>query len=489
MITWMQRHKKWLIITIWISTIAFVGAGFVGWGQYSYGDKAGAVAKVGNVEITMGELQKSYSRLYNQYNQMFQGDFDEERAKSFGLQAQALKQLTEQALILNLAESYDLTVTDKELLEAIKSQEYFFNKEGVFDKEIYKQVLSRNNLTIKEYEDDLRKELLIKKTFNLLPKEANKNEYKILNTVMSIADKIDYKVLTDDQISVDTSDTFLKPFWESKQQNFMTEVLYEVKYIKQLPVSKEYDDAKISEYYANNKTHFKDAEGKILPLDVAKPQVIKELDAKATKDAALRTYIAYKKGKLGSDANIQDSTVSASNNPFNEEALEKISKLSPVAPYMKPVLVDGNYYIIELVKVIPSEPKSYEEAKALVLPLYIAQKKKEKLLELAQNSLATFKGKTTEFITNTDAVKLTDMSIKDANNFLVQLFMQDKKRGFIPVNDSTIVLYNILEQKLLNKDQIKQDDTIAKIKSTMFYEGLIKNLNNKYQTEIFIQGL
>ena len=33
MITWMQRHKRWLVITIWISTIAFVGAGFVGWGS------------------------------------------------------------------------------------------------------------------------------------------------------------------------------------------------------------------------------------------------------------------------------------------------------------------------------------------------------------------------------------------------------------------------------------------------------------------------
>ncbi len=489
MITWMQRHKKWLIITIWISTIAFVGAGFVGWGQYSYGDKAGAVAKVGNVEISMGELQKSYSQLYNQYNQMFQGDFDEEKAKSFGLQAQALKQLTEQALILNLAESYDLSVTDKELLEAIKSQEYFFNKEGVFDKDIYKQVLSRNNMTIKEYEEDLRKELLIQKTFNLLPKEANKNEYKILNTVMSIADKINYKVLTDEQISVDTSDKFLKPFWQSKQQDFMTEVLYEIKYIQQNPVSKTYDDTKISEYYTNNKTHFKDAEGKILPLDKAKPDVIKELDAKATKDAALRTYIAYKKGKLTTEANVQSATISTSNNPFNDETLQKVSKLSLVAPFMKPALVDGNYYIIELLKVIPSEPKSYAQAKALVLPLYVAQKKREKLLELAQNSLATFTGETTDFITNTDAVKLTDMSIENANNFLVQLFMQDKKRGLIPVNDSTIVLYNILEQKLLSKEQIKQDDTIAKIKSTMFYEGLIKNLSNKYQTEIFIQGL
>ena len=66
MITWMQKHKKYLIVTIWISTIAFVGAGFVGWGQYKYGDKAGTVAKVGKVDISLGELQTSYSNLYAQ---------------------------------------------------------------------------------------------------------------------------------------------------------------------------------------------------------------------------------------------------------------------------------------------------------------------------------------------------------------------------------------------------------------------------------------
>ncbi len=47
MITWMQKHKKWLIVTIWISTIAFVGAGFVGWGSYDYGKSDSAVAIVG----------------------------------------------------------------------------------------------------------------------------------------------------------------------------------------------------------------------------------------------------------------------------------------------------------------------------------------------------------------------------------------------------------------------------------------------------------
>ena len=343
MITWMQRHKKYLIITIWISTIAFVGAGFVGWGQYSYGDKAGAVAKVGNIEITMGELQKSYSRLYSQYNKMFQGNFDEERAKSLGLQAQALKQLTEQALLLNLAESYDLKISDVELLSELKSQEFFF-KDGVFNKGIYKEVLSRNNLNMKEYEEDVKKQMLIQKTLKLLPVEANANESAILDTIMNIADKIEYKTLTDKDITIDTSDVALKPFWESKQQEFMTEVSYEVKYLKQDRITKEHEEAKVSEHYSENKNHFKDAEGKILPLESAKESVLAELDAKATKDMALRTYIAYKKGKLSQDVKVYTVTASQSNNPFNEDVLEKIKKLSVTSPYLKPVEVDGEYF-------------------------------------------------------------------------------------------------------------------------------------------------
>lgn len=168
----MQRHKKWLIITIWISTIAFVGAGFVGWGQYSYGDKAGAVAKVGNIEITQGSLQKSYSRLYAKYNEMFQGNFDEEKAKQFGLQKQALEELVQQALLLNLAASYDLELSDTELIAALTKQEYFF-RDGAFDKESYKIVLSQNHMSTQEYETALRKDLLIQKLLKLLPVETS----------------------------------------------------------------------------------------------------------------------------------------------------------------------------------------------------------------------------------------------------------------------------------------------------------------------------
>ncbi len=488
MITWMQRHKKWLIITIWISTIAFVGAGFVGWGQYSYGNKAGAVAKVGDVEISKGELQKTYSRLYAQYNQMFQGNFDKEKAKKFGLSKQALQQLEQQALLINLAHSYDLIVTDKEIIQSLKQQKAFF-KNGKFNKETYKLVLSQNRLTTKEYETQLRKELLIQKTLKLLPVKTSKNEDNILNTILNIADKINYKVLSFNDIKVSVTDKKLKKFWESQKDNFMTHVIYKVNFIRIAPISQTFSDAEITKHYKENRTHFKGNDGKILTLEAAKKKVINELDAKITKNKALRTYIAFKKNKLSDKTTINHAEISKSHNPFNTQILETLSKLAFTKPFTKPVQINGVYYIFELTKIIPSKPKSFQEAKAEVLPLFITQTKKEKLMKLANDSVNTFIGKTSNFLTVTSADKLENLNKQETVNFLQKLLMSDKKRSFISLNNGKIVLYNILEQKLLTNKNSNVSDTIAKLKSTMFSEGLIKTLQNKYQTEIYIQGL
>jgi len=241
----MQKHKKWLIITIWISTIAFIGAGFVGWGAYSYGDKASAVAKVGDIEISVAEFQKAYSNIYNQYAQIFKGNFDKEKAKAFGIEKQALKRLIDQALILNLAKEYEVTVSDEELAKTIASLPYF-QKNGKFDKKLYKQILSQNNLKIKEFEEGVRKELTIAKVLHLLPVETSPNETRIADTLFNIADKIKYKLLTANDIKISVSEKELKLFWEKNKENFKTEVAYVVEYIIQKPLHKKYNENEIN---------------------------------------------------------------------------------------------------------------------------------------------------------------------------------------------------------------------------------------------------
>lgn len=484
----MQRHKKWLIITIWISTIAFIGAGFVGWGQYNYGDKAGAVAKVGEIEISQADLQKAYSNLYAKYNQVFQGNFDQEKAKQFGLDKQALQQLVQQALLLNLAKSFDLTVSNEEVVKVLKSQKVFF-KDGLFDPQTYKQILSQNRLSPTEYEAEIKKELLIQKALELLPLKVSKNEKNILSSMLNIADKIAYKPITLDDIKVKIDDKELKAYWETKKENFMSDTVYTVSYIKQAPLHKKYDNRKISQYYQENKMHFKDNEGKILPLASAKDKVIQELDKKATKEQSLRTYIAYKKGKLDKNTTVTNAAISKSNNPFTQEALAAISKLSSAAPFMKPLLIKGNYYIFKLVKITPAQVKTFEEAKQDVIPLYIEDMKKQKIIELAKRSLANFSGKTTDFITVNSAKSLKELNGVDARDFLQKLFVSDKRKGFITLNSGNVVLYDILEQKMLTNNNDKVANEMQKIKSALFSEGLMKKLQEKYQTEIFVKGL
>jgi peptidyl-prolyl cis-trans isomerase D len=390
----------------------------------------------------MGELQKSYSRLYNQYSQMFQGDFDEEKAKSFGLQQQALKQLIDRTLVLNLANEYDLEVNDAELLEEIKKEEFFF-KDGSFSKEIYKTQLSRNNLTMNEYEQDLKKRLLIQKVLALLPVETNENESEILSTILSVADKINYKVLDDKQISIDLSDKALKAYWQGMSQNYMTQVTYDINYIKH--------------------------------------------EKNTSKKDALRTYIDFKKSELSADVKTIEASITQTNNPFNTQTLQEIKNLTLAAPFMKPVEIDGIYYTIELLNVNPAKPKTFENAKNELKPLYVQEQKRLKLQELANNSVATFKGTTTDFFTQTDIAKIKLLNEEEAREFLNQLFVKQNKRGYVEISSQKIVLFNILEQKMLDKTQ--KVDAISKLKSPIFNNGLINTLRDKYKTEIFIEGL
>ena len=123
----MQKHKKYLVITIWVSTIAFVGAGFVGWGSYDFSSTSNAVAVVGENKVSINEMQREYSRLYGIYNQLVGGTLDEEQAKKMGIEEQALNNLIVKALMLNYAYDLGLRASKEEIIQEITSTEAFQN--------------------------------------------------------------------------------------------------------------------------------------------------------------------------------------------------------------------------------------------------------------------------------------------------------------------------------------------------------------------------
>jgi peptidyl-prolyl cis-trans isomerase D len=162
MISWMQRHKKWLVITIWISTIAFVGAGFVGWGSYDYGSKSGAVAVVGDREVTVSEYQREYSSLYDQYARIFGQQFNQEMADQLKLKEAAYNMVIQKNLILSFADEIGLDVTDEEVAKELVKIPAFI-KDGKFNKDTYITVLNQNRTNPTEFEANVKRDLLLQK--------------------------------------------------------------------------------------------------------------------------------------------------------------------------------------------------------------------------------------------------------------------------------------------------------------------------------------
>jgi len=489
MITWMQRHRKYLIVTLWISGGAFIAAGpmfAIGSGSFS-GRNADSVAKVGEIEVSVHQLNSAYSQLFSQYNQMFQGKFDKEQAKAFGLEQQALRQLTNEALLLNLANEFALNISDAEISDNLRETPAF-QIDNSFNKDTYVKMLKQNRLTPKLYEADVQRRLLLNKLMNIIAPNALPLENEAIATALYINDKISYKVLDQSMISIDTSDEKLKAYWESNKMAYMNEPSFKVEAIEQITIEGTYTDAEIQEAYDKDKHTFTKATGEIKSLEEAKEDVITALNAKATNKEALRTYIAYKKEKLADGITKQVFTLTQSSNPFGPEVYEKISKLNPNKPHLKPQEINGKFFIFKLVESNPSQPKTYEQASAEVKTNYLTSQTEVQLDELAKNSVATFSGKTSQFLTRESIDKIKPLSEYEAAEFLEQLFAQQEKRGFIKLKEKKIVLFNILEQKLLKKENNNQENNVLRLKTSLLNDGLLKQLGAQYPVTSFLEG-
>ncbi|KYJ86498.1 hypothetical protein AS592_06740 [Sulfurovum riftiae] len=489
MISWMQKHNKYLVWTIWVATIAFIGAGFVGWGTYDFGSKAGNVAKVGNVEIKQSQLNMVYSNLYGQYNKMLQGKLDEKKAKEMGLVQQAFSQLEVQAKLLNFAQDMGIVVSDKEVadtLEGIRS----FQKDGVFNKEIYNAYLRSQRLKAKTFEATLRDEITIRKTLELLHTEALPLEIETFSAAMNAADKLMYKVLGSNDVNVTVDESKLKAFWETQKENFMTPRMYKLSIVWTATDGTEVTEEEIKTFYDANSFNYTDATGKQLLFDEAKAQAEKDLRIKKSKKAAQKQYIAFKKGKIES---METVTLPVNDSTLSKELWEDVLAKNN-GDIVKPKVVGDRYATVKIEAVVEPAPMTFEEAKAEVTKLYMAQAQKEALLKLAESTLSALEesnATVSDFVTLEKNDNLKMLNSQESLQFLQKLFTSSKEKGIISVSDK-VVVYKIMEQKFLEADQNRTDfvkQTVNQMKNSTFESNLIKMLDAKYPTEVYMGGL
>lgn len=478
MISWMQHNRKYLIVTLWLSAIAFVGAGFVGWGSYKYGSKATAIARIGNVDIKLAELQMAYSNLYGYYNQMFGGKFDKDMAKEMRLEESAFDILKREALLLNLAEEFGLKILDKEIAENIIRNESFF-KNGIFDRGQYEAILLNSRITPKEYEDRLAKSILITKLRELMPVVTTHFEKELFGSILTLKDKLEYKILSFDDVNVSLSENDVLLYWESNKNRFLTEPEYQIKYIETAITDKNYTENEQQEFYNANGLKYD------VNFSEAKDEIKKDMLERDAKREAMKDYLALKKGE--SSKELKELQMNSNNMILSEESMAEL-KMAKIGDILKPQLsINGIFVTVRLENVILPREKSFDEVKSEVSLELKNIKSKEALSKLAQDSYMNFSGKESDFLAVTDGAKIEGIFPQDGSELLSTIFTSSTNQGFVQL-DSKIVLYKILQQKVDKEGVEDISEQMLEVKERVFEDNLIKRLEYYYPIQTYFKG-
>lgn len=486
MIGWMQKHRKYLVITIWVSTIALVGASVVGWGVYSFSSASNSVAKVGDIKISIQKMQREYSRLYNLYNQITGGGLDEEQAQKLGIQEQAINTLIYKTLMLNYARDLGLLVQKEEIIQELSKMQEFY-VDGKFSKEIYLKTLEENNLKAKDFEEGIYESLLLQKLGVLLDIPLTPLEIDMLKSAYFTEDRLSIKILDKKDIVFNPKEEEIKKYWEENQDIYQTQRGYELEVITLLPQDVKYTQEVLEKYYNDFKNQFLDTQGQIMPYEQAKNEVQKAYQDSQAQKEALKQYIALRKAKeqMGKLVSIYEKE-----EDYQKYGNDFINLLSQAkeGDTLKPILTPQGYVSAKIKKVIPSVPKAYEDAKMDASADYIRGQKTQMLEKLAKEQMANFANigsKDIGFIGRDYSKEIAGLTLDETQEFISKLFMGSNKQDYILLENKAI-LYAIKEQRSKNSDIISKNldfliQSGTQIKQRLVEGELLNELSKIYK--------
>ncbi len=496
MITWMQRHRKWLVITIWVASIAFVGAGFVGWGSYDFNlNRTSSVAKVGGEKVGFMEFNRRFAQLFDYYQQISNGTLTEQQAREQGLDAVALQTLIDDKMLINYAKELGIGASEDEIISVLITDKEFADASGNFDKEIYYRLLSQNGIDAKDYEQMLGDNIVLIKLNSLFNLPVRENELQMLASNFFMQDVLSVQLIrADTNKAANVDEKALKELWEKYKEEFKTQKSYEIStYFMPANEQQKVDTKALQEFYEKNKQNYKDFSGKILAFNDVANEVAENYALEAVKNEANKAYLALSKKEL----EFQRDTSIDDNDVYYPTELLAAGKVGLV---LKPFVFEqdgqNGYMIVRINAINSARTKTFEEARAEILPLYRLNEQKQALSAKASEALLNFKGKNIGSVsrdTRRSNDKIDEKMMNDGEFafFLMNVFNSNESKGFVLFDDKA-VLYSISGQNLLSqnkldtyKDKLAQD--VRTIKANEIKKELLARLKNKYKVEIYYE--
>ena len=243
-------------------TILVIILVFIFWGVGRNNDNRGganAVATVNGETITYREYQKQYNKTVDSLRDQFGGSLPSGILDQLNVKQQVVNKLIQSALLRQGAAKIGLYVSDKELQNAIKKMEAF-NNNGVFDVQRYEQILAGSRMTVSQFEEGMRYDLLTSKVLDHLGRfgHVSPAALKDIFNYLYRGTKLDYVAITADpyKAKVEKDDAKLSAYFEEHKTNYMTDPQVKIKYLlfpegDYTQVSAPTDE-EIAQYYQNN---------------------------------------------------------------------------------------------------------------------------------------------------------------------------------------------------------------------------------------------
>ncbi len=266
----MRRNVKSLAPFLWLVIIAFIITIFAVWGgagRLGAGRSTNTIARVKGEKISADYYFQNLAQRLEMMKNEFK-EINKNLIQQLNIPQQVLEQIIQQYILLQKAKELGISVSDEELREKIINYPVFQIDGKFVGFDQYKRILEWNRIPISEFEEGIRKEVIIEKLIKILTagitvtqeelweNYKKKNESVKMEYVIAEADKIE---LEQEPSSSEAQEYFNenKEKYEIPERREASLVFLNTEDIKN---EIELSDTEIEDYYKENEQQFTDPE-------------------------------------------------------------------------------------------------------------------------------------------------------------------------------------------------------------------------------------
>jgi len=408
----MRREKKKflgiLLLPLIFGLVAYLIPGVPGgvWGSSGLGGSA--LAEVNGVEISVAEFLSAYQR----FLRSSQFPADKQFLKTLQVDRQILNQLVSREVILSEAKRLELDATANEIQQRILALPYFQDN-GNFAFSRYRTILEQNGMTVQQFEDGVREEIIQEKLRNLITDSITVSDHEVEEEYRNRNEKakISYVAFEPSKFAsaVSLQQAEVKAHYEQNKESYKIAEQRRAKYLfidtTALRDTIQIPEAEVRNHYQQNLSSYQlpervRASHILLKTEGKSPEETEKIKAKAT-ELLLRVKQGADFAQLARK-NSED-TVSAANGGdlgvFGRGSMvpefENAAFTLAVGAISDLVKTQFGFHIIKVTEKQPSRTQTFEEVESLIRPTLLQRKADQMAQDLADKAFALTKSNKT----------------------------------------------------------------------------------------------